>query len=467
MLAVAGILCVACVRPPAVAPTPPEDPAISALRDEALNHSRAAEWVEDLTLRVGPRLSGSAGDAKAVVWGLATMKTLGLQNVRAEKVVVPHWERGNEQGAIVAPVSQRLALVALGDSVGTPANGLEAEVIEASSLAALEALPDTQVRGKIVFFNKITARTKTGEGYGNAVDVRGEGPALAARKGAVAVVIRSISTSKTRLPHTGALRYADGVPPIPAAALAVPDAEALAALLQRGGPVRISLSLGCQKLPDADSANVVGEIPGREKPDEIILLGAHLDSWDLGTGALDDGAGVGIVLEVGRLLAKLERRPRRTTRVILFANEEHGLSGGNAYGKAHAAELGQHIAAVEMDLGDGPVSFMSALTAPEAKPVVESIATPLLALGIPLVPSEMAFGADLRSLRLAGVPILSLGQDATTYFDYHHSADDTFDKVDAKKLAQSTAAAAVIVYGAAEANSDLGRIPEALRDRKK
>ncbi len=453
-----------CVPAGTLAPSAEADRAVVQLRNEVLAHSRAADWVRDLTDRVGPRLSGSPGGAEAIAWALARMKSLGFANVHAEKVVVPHWVRGVEEGAIVAPVTQRLSLTALGGSVPTPVGGLEAEVVEVPSLEALDALPDAQVRGRIVFFDKMTERTRTGEGYGKAVDVRGEGPVRAAKKGAVGVVIRSIATANTRLPHTGATHYADGVEKVPAAALSVPDAALLHRLLE-GGPVRLRVTLSCQSLPDVESADVVGDIVGRERRDEIVLLGAHLDSWDLASGAIDDGAGVGAVLEAARQIGRLSPHPRRTVRVVLFANEENGLRGAAAYAKEHEQQLAHHVVALEVDSGTGSVYAMSYVAGPEAGPLVAAIAAPLRALGIEAPQAGPSHGADLGSLLEAGVPAFGLRQDMTTYFDYHHSADDTFDKVEPAKLAQVAAAVAVVAYGAAEAPADLGRVPESLRAR--
>ncbi|MBL8716738.1 MAG: M28 family peptidase [Myxococcales bacterium] len=436
---------------------PPSAPAES-LRDEALAGSKAADHVRSLTDEVGPRLAGSEGDAKAVAWGLAKMKSLGLTHVRAEKVMVPRWVRGVETGAVRAPHAHALTLTALGGSVPTPEGGLEAEVVVVASLEALAALPDASVAGKIVFFDKPMERTKDGLGYSRAVDVRGRGPSAAAKKGAVATLVRSITPSVARLPHTGGLRYADGVPAIPAAALAVPDAMLLRRLAD-AGPTRVRLVLGCHKEPDAESANVVGEVEGRSAKDEIVLLGAHLDSWDLGTGALDDGAGVGVVLEAGRLLAARPTHPRRTVRVVLFANEENGLRGGVAYAKAHEAELGKHVVALELDLGTDKIFRLDALAAPSADPKLRALSLPLASLGIAGPVKGEHFGSDISPLRAQGVPQIAFAQDATRYFDIHHSADDTFDKIDPKGLDQMVAATVAFAWGAAEMDGDFGRIP--------
>ena len=288
-----------------------------ALREKAFSGTRAVDWVRGLTDEVGPRLSGRPGDAASVAWALATLKAQGFTNVHAEKVMVPAWQRGVETGEITAPVKQKLILTALGGSVATPEGGLEAEVVEAGSIEALEAKGAGAVKGKIVFFNKRMERASETRGYGYAVDVRTRGPARAAKLGAVGVIIRSIGTDRNRLPHTGALDYEKDIPKIPAAALTIPDAEMLERLVARGKPVRVKFTLTCGDRPEAESANVVGEIRGSSKPEEIVLLGAHRDSWDLGTGAIDDAAGCGIVIEAARLIGQLPKRPARTIRVCL------------------------------------------------------------------------------------------------------------------------------------------------------
>lgn len=435
-----------------------ETPSVAkSLAEKAVKTSRAFGLVRSLVDEVGPRLSGSPADAKAVAWSVATMKALGLANVRAEPVTVPHWERGAASASLVSPVEQALQLVALGGSVGTPEGGVEADVVAVASIEALDALPIESVRGRVVFFDKPMERSKSGEGYGKAVDVRGKGAIAAAKKGAVGVLIRSVGTGPARMPHTGALRYEDDLPKLPAAALAIPDAELLHRTIERTGSARVRFSLGCRKLDDAPSANVVGEVPGSAKPDEIVLIGAHLDSWDLGHGAVDDGAGVAAVLETARLLAELPRHARRTVRVVLFANEESGLAGAREYGRAHQAELGRHVVALEIDLGAGRVYGVQYLGGPNAAAAMKLVTAPL-GLGEPI--EHAAHGADLWPLRNAGVPVVDLMQDASFYFDVHHTADDTLDKVVPEDLDQVVASAAAFTFGAADANLDFGRIPE-------
>ncbi len=466
-LGTAVLLSLPLLSVPARAQSPaglPEDvrATASALRAKALAGTRAYEIVRSLTVEVGPRPAGSKALNDAVAWGVRTMKALGLSNVHAEKTTVPHWVRGEESGEIVAPYPQPVHLTALGGSVGTPEGGIEASVIEVPSLEAIARLDPAQVKGKIVFFNGRMKRTKDIAGYANAVPVRGAGASAAARLGAVAVVIRSIGTDNNRTPHTGAMRYADGVEKIPAAALSNPDADLLDAEVASGKPVTFRLKLGAHVLPDVETASVVGDVlgrepAGREKPDEIVLLGAHLDSWDLGTGAIDDGAGCAIMLETARRISELPKKPRRTIRVVLFANEEFGTSGARSYAEAHKDELGRHVMAGESDLGSGRVWRISSHVDPAKLPVVADLAK---LLGVEQGPNDAGGGSDLGPMSPARVPVISLSQDASAYFDVHHTANDTLDKIDPKDLDQNVAAWVAVAYAIAEMPGDLGRAPE-------
>jgi Iap family predicted aminopeptidase len=372
----------------------------------------------------------------AVAWAERAMKQAGLAQVHTERVMVPHWERGEERAEIVAPHHHRVALATLGGSTGTPPAGVEAEVLETESLEGLAKLAPEAVRGKIVFFHTVMERTKDGAGYGKAVGVRVAGASEAAKLGATAVIIRSLGTDASRAPHTGVVRYAPGVPAIPAAALSIPDAELLHRLIARGGPVRFRMSLGATTLPDAEGFNVVGEVRGAAAPDEIVLLGAHLDSWDLGQGALDDGAGCAIVLEAARQLARAGRPPRRTVRVVLFANEENGLAGAKAYAVAHAAELERHVLAVESDFGAGPVYEARFLggDGERQRAQFRLVAASLQPLGVAPSDGEAHGGSDLTPLQALGVPILELRQDGSSYFDVHHTANDTVEHLDRVKI---------------------------------
>lgn len=438
------------------------------LRDSAAG-SHAEEIARSLCDRVGSRLSGSPGSRKAVEWALEEFRRLGFENVHPETLMEPRWERGIETGEILAPASYRLALTALGGSPGTKASGLSRTVVGTESIESLAELlkrePDA-VRGKIVYFNRRMARTQDGAGYGDAVKIRWAGPESAARAGAAAVLIRSVGTSGDRLPHTGATKPLEKKFQIPSAAVSAPDADLLERLLSGESPVEVRLTLGCRSLPDAEGANVVGEIRGSELPGEIVLAGAHLDSWDLATGALDDAAGVGIISEAARLIARLPRRPRRTIRLVLFANEENGGKGGEAYEAAHRLELENHVAALEMDLGTDRVYSFSALAAPGAGALLAPLAEILKPIGISTLEGEAA-GADISAYRAEGVPMLELNQDASRYFDVHHSADDTFDKIDPAAMRQAVAATAAVLYYVADLPATLGRVPAEKRTVKK
>ncbi len=443
----------------AQAPGLPEDLKATAvkLHQQALAGTHAYDIARSLTVEVGPRPAGSKAYDAAVEWGLRKMKELGFSNVHAEKTTVPHWVRGEESGAIVAPYPQPVHLAALGGSVGTPAAGIEAQVIEVPSLDAVAKLDPAQVKGKIVFYNVPMQRTKDISGYANAVPVRGAGASAAAKLGAVAVVIRSIGTDNNRTPHTGAMRYRDGVEKIPAAALSNPDADLLAAELASGKLVTFRLKLGAHVEPDVETASVVGDIPGREKPEEIVLLGGHLDSWDLGTGAIDDAAGIAITMETARRISELPRKPRRTIRVVLFANEEFGTNGARSYAEAHKGELDRHRMAGESDLGAGRVWRISSHVDPAKLPVVADLAK---ILGVEQGANDAGGGADLGPMSPARVPVISLSQDASAYFDYHHTANDTLDKIDPKDLDQNVASWVAVAYVIAEMPGDLGRAPE-------
>jgi hypothetical protein len=339
--------------------------------------------------------------------------------------------------------------------VSTSADGLDAELVEVASFDDFAKLPDSEVRGKIVFFNHPISRSPTGEGYGKSYRYRTDSASVAARRGAVGVLVRSLATGPARLPHTGGMRYAPDAKKIPAATLSVPDAE----LLHRTeGPIRVRLTLTCQTLPDAESANVVGEIVGKEAPDEIVVLAAHLDSWDLGTGAQDDAAGVGIALETARQILAANLAPRRTLRVVLFANEENGLRGADAYAEAHKGELKRHVLGLEADAGDGKATGLTYLGGAGLAAALGPIADELKPLGVSAPTAADHYGIDLRPLRQAGVPMVHVQQDGTYYFDWHHSADDTYDKIRPDHLAHAAAAYATVAFGAASSRADFGRV---------
>jgi hypothetical protein len=429
------------------------------LRDAALAGNRAWELVSSLTTEVGPRLAGSPGDRAAVAWAVARLKALGLQNVRTQEVIVPHWVRGEASANVIAPFPQPLAAVALGGSIGTPDEGLEAEVVAFADVDALRAAPREQVEGRVVYLGRRTEPTRDGKGYGEAVRGRSTGPSHAAALGAVALVIRSIGTSGHRFAHTGTTVYDISQPKIPALALSNPDADLLERQLAGGQPVRINVRVTARDLPRQKSANVIGELPGSDLAHEVVVLGAHLDSWDLGQGALDDGAGVAIVAAVAGLMRDRGLKPRRTVRVVLFANEEFGLSGATEYARAIGDEAGRHAGAIEADLGSGRIWKFSSRVRPEARPLMDAIARVLQPLGIEYGGNEASGGADIGPLRRLGVPVFSLQHDATKYFEVHHTANDTLEQVDRAELDQSVAAYAATAWLLAQAPIALGPVP--------
>lgn len=404
--------------------------------------------VEGLTDAAGPRLAGSVGDRLAVAWALERMSALGFANVHAEPVTVHVWTRGEEHAEVLAPVPQSLAITALGGSVGTPAGGLDAELVRVESLEALDTLDPALVAGRIVFVDRRMERARDGHGYGETVGVRYSAAVAAARRGALAVVIRSVGTDATRFPHTGVMGYEDDVARIPAAALSNADADVLARWMLAGQTVRIHLTLGCHEDPDALSANVVGEVVGTEHPEEIVLLGAHLDSWDLGRGAVDDGAGVAIVMEAARQM--IAAPPARTVRVVLFANEENGGAGGHGYAEAHAAELSRHVMALEADFGDGAVYAFRTPVPLSESPAYQRIARLLEPLGVTWDEEPAGGGADLGAMHEAGgVPMVSAMQDGSRYFDLHHTANDVASQIDRTSLDQAMRAVLTLAYAAA------------------
>lgn len=440
--------------------TPATLKASSDIQAKALAGSGAYGFVESLTVRVGPRLAGSPAAKLSHQWAEARFKELGLSNIKVEPFTVDGWERGIEHASILTPVAHHLHVTALGHSVTTPPDGITAPVVRFDTLEDLEAAPEGSLKGKIAFVDKKMNRLQDGGGYGEAVGVRGKGPEAAARKGAVGLLIRSIGTDSHRFPHTGITRYADGVTAIPAGALSNPDADQLNRVLALGQPVSVKMVLSSQAMGPLSDANVMAEIKGRELPEEIVVIGAHLDSWDLGTGALDDGAGVGIVLAAAKIIKSMPQAPRRTIRFVLFGAEEVGLVGAYAYAKQHAAELPKHQVGTEADFGAGPVITFNANFRPEAKPVADAIGKALAPLGIVPGRGSSSGGPDIGPLAAQGVPTGGLGLDGTDYFDYHHTADDTLDKVDPKKLDQATAAFASFAWLAAEAPMALGPVPK-------
>jgi carboxypeptidase Q len=439
-------------------PLPPAAVAAAeAIRASALSGTEAYELVRSLTVEVGPRLAGSQGDRAAVAWALTQLQDRSFANVRAQSVEVPHWERGVATVRIVEPYPQPLAAVALGGSVGTDDTGIEGAVVEVADLDELAALPPGAVRGRIVYFSKRMGRARDGAAYAATVPARTRGASEAARRGATAVLLRSVGTSASRVGHTGTTRYEPDVPPIPAFALPHADADLLEQQLAGGANVVVELHSTARMLPAARSANVIGDVPGTGEG--IVVLGAHLDSWDLGTGAIDDGAGVAIVIAAANLIAKQSPRPARTVRVVLFANEEFGLSGAKAYAESLGDELAAHALGIEADFGAGRIWRMNAAVAEPALPAIDAIHAALAPLGVERGEAAARGGADLGPLRALGMPVIDLWHDGTAYFDHHHTADDTLDKIGPRDLDQPVAAYAVAAYLAASATVDFGRLP--------
>ena len=426
--------------------------AAETLRDRAAAESGAYPLLEGLTTEVGARLAGSPSAKLAAEWMAGKLRGMGFDRVAIETFPIPAWARGPESAEVIGPRPQKLELTALGGSVPTPAAGIEAEIVVFPTLDALAAAPAGSLKGKIAVLVQAMNRTQEGAGYGAVTPGRRVGPSEAARKGAVAYLVRSLSTNTARLPHTGALNYADDAPKIPAAALSVPDAELLARMAARG-PVKVRLKLASSVLDGALGYTVVADIRGREKPEEMVLIGAHLDSWDLGTGAIDDGAGVAIVSSAARLIGALPQRPRRTVRVVLFGAEEMNWSGG-AFAKAHAADAANIVVASECDFGAERIYSVQFPPGGAASPFAKAMTAVLgpMPTIMSREPSVVA-GDDLAPLR-GIVPQLSMRQDGTHYFDIHHSADDTFDKVDRRAIDQATASWAAFAYLAADSDVD-------------
>ncbi|NBX45524.1 MAG: M20/M25/M40 family metallo-hydrolase [Gammaproteobacteria bacterium] len=453
--------------------------AAKALRDRALVSEESYRLLEDLTTEVGPRFAGTAGDRAGVEWSKKTLESLGFTNIRTPEVLVPRWIRGEASADVLSPSPQQFVTLAIGGSIGTSDEGLVAPIVMVEDIDALRALPEGAVKGKIVYFNERMMRTQDGSGYAKAVAKRTVGPSIAASLGAVGVVIRSVGTSTNRIAHTGTLSYNVSAPRIPAVAISNPDANNLERIVQRSqahshdsaepsnsdkpsdsGDVVMRLRVTARDLPQVRSANVIGEIPGTDLADEIVLIGGHLDSWDPAVGAQDDGAGVAIAIAAAKLAAEMTPKPRRTIRVVLFANEEFGLSGAAAYPADEGDEnVDRHAFAMEADLGDGPVWKLAANVPERHWPLVKSIHNIVKDLGVALGENTARGGADIGPLRQRGVPVIAPALDATTYFDVHHTVNDTLEQVNPEHLKQSTAVFAVATYLAAMAEGPIERLP--------
>lgn len=423
---------------------------LAPLRDNATRLIAAAQasdfaWqrLAELTDTYGSRISGSENLTRAIRWAEATMKKDGLANVRSEKVMVPRWVRGQESAVIVDPPEHPIAMLGLGGSVGTPAAGIEADVLVVKDYADLEAR-GAQAKGRIVLFN-VPYTT-----YGETVVYRSGGAVAAAKHGAVAAFVRAVGPMGLRTPHTGNMSYGDASVRIPAVAIAAEDANRMQRLTDRGQRVRVRLRMEAKVEADAESANVLGEIVGREAPKEIVLVGCHFDSWDVGTGASDNGVGCIVTWEALRLMKTLGIQPRRTVRVGLFTNEENGLRGGNAYRDAYKAAAADHVFALESDSGVfAPVS-LGFTGSPAAKRVIDDIGTLLTPLGFPPV-GPGGGGADIGPISQAGnVPMMAYNGDSFRYFTIHHTPADTVDRIAPEEVSKAAAAIAVMSYVVAD-----------------
>ncbi|MES2883479.1 MAG: M20/M25/M40 family metallo-hydrolase [Pseudomonadota bacterium] len=438
------------------------------IRDAALGSDYAYRQTAMLTDEVGHRLSGSRGAALAVQRVADELRALGL-NVTLEPVKVPHWVRGEEAATLIdwnnhaEGLSQKLAITALGGSVATPKKGLTAEVLPVRDFVELAALGREKVAGRIVLFTAVfdeqmAAVGRAGDAYGAAVVYRGTGAAKAAALGAVASLNRSVGPIGNHQPHTGALRYAEGVTRIPAAAIAAEDCLLIERLAAKG-KVTMQLTLTPQSLPDADSFNVVADLKGRELPEEIVLVSGHLDSWDLGTGAQDDATGVAAAMQVAATLKALGLIPRRTLRVVAWMNEENGLKGGTDYAASHAEQISRHLAAIEMDFGAGHPTGIAANVPPAALPLLKPVSEALAGIGAGIIDFRLGgVGADIGPLNKLGVPGFAPLTDGREYFTIHHTAADTLDKVNPRHLAENAAVLSVLAYALAEGEA-LPRLP--------
>jgi hypothetical protein len=424
----------------------------AALRDKALTDPTAWNILESLTTEIGPRPAGSPAAMRARDWGLALLKKLGFKNVHAEEFPKPSWERGEEEASIVSPYPQKLAIIGLGDSVPTPAEGIDADVIVFKSYADMLAQPPGAFTGKIVLVDQPMVRTQNGAGYGAAVPARISGASEAARRGAIAYLVRSISTGTDRAPHTGDMTYKEGVPKIPAGALSVPDADLVMHMAERG-PVRVHIKLLSTFHLDTKAWNVSGEIPGSSAPDEVIVIGGHLDSWDPGTGAIDDGAGVSITTAAAHLIGE-GKHPRRTIRVVMWGSEEtEGASA--AYIAAHLAEVPHIVLAAESDFGCDNAYAIQLPAGVMDHDAIKPLAGVLAPLKV-LISRDPALhgGTDTDGLRSQGVPQFSINQDGSRYFDIHHSADDTLAVVDPVQMNQVVATWAATLEILADSDVD-------------
>lgn len=451
-----AVVCALAVLPASTALAQQPTPIADQYRDAAARiiataqaDSSAWERLATLTDTYGHRLSGSRALEQAIDWILAEMKKDGLDSAWTEPVKIPHWVRGRESAELVSPRRARLHMLGLGMSIGTPRGGITAPVLVVTSFDELTRRA-AEAKGKIVLFNAPFTN------YGQTVQYRVNGASAAARVGARAALIRSVASNSIRSPHTGTMRYDSTAPRIPIAALSTEDADMLGRMAGRGDSVVVTLKMEARLHPDADGRNIMGEIRGREHPEQVIVMGGHSDSWDVGTGAMDDAGGVVAAWEAVRLIQRLGLQPRRTIRVVGWTNEENGLRGGNAYRDAHRAELDDHILAIESDAGVFAPRGFGATAPPEAMAMLRDIATLLAPLGADRI-TDGGGGADIGPIMQRGVPGMGLSVEGERYFWYHHSEGDLVDKLDPREVAQCVAALAVIAYVVADMPERLPR----------
>ncbi|MFQ5430699.1 MAG: M20/M25/M40 family metallo-hydrolase [Phycisphaerae bacterium] len=434
--------------------------------DATLAGNDAYAKLERLCDDIGHRVSGSESLEQAVAWAVATMKADGQENVHAEKVMVPRWVRGKEWARMVRPRRLELHMTGLGMSVGTPPEGLTAPVVCVADEAEFEAAAD-RIKGRIVLFNNPMPEydPEKGAGYGETVRFRGKGPSMVARKGGVACLVRSVTARSLRSPHTGATHYDDGVTKSPAAAISTEDAGIIQRLTDRGKEVVVTLKMDARNEGLVPSANVIGELRGASRPEEVVVIGGHLDSWDVGQGAHDDGGGCVMAMEAIRVLRRLGLRPRRTIRVVLWTNEENGLNGGRQYAEDHANELARHVAGIEADSGAfAPRGFSVQCAGAERQAVAAERLKRILRLLEPIGATSVSTGwsgADVSQIKKGGAALLGLRVDGRRYFDYHHSHADTLDKVSPDDLSKCVAAMAVVSYVLADMPGRLTDAPAA------
>jgi acetylornithine deacetylase/succinyl-diaminopimelate desuccinylase-like protein len=467
-LSVGFILLAGVAQRSGAATLPAPETVAGELRDAAMaGHDIAWNWVSELTTRFGPRPAGSANEQQAAEWAAARMKALGFENVRIESFPITGWVRGTESAQLLSPIAQPLVIAALGESPPTPPAGLTADVVIFPTLTDLKAAAPGSLTGKVAMVMQRMVRAQDGAGYAAAVAARVDGPHEAATRGAIAFLLRSVGTDSHRIAHTGTTRYVDGRVPIPAFALSAPDADQIERIAALGQAVRVHLFSSASYVPGTHSQNVIGEIRGRERPQEVVLLGAHLDSWDQGTGAIDDGTGTAIITAAAKLIRDLPHRPRRTVRVVLFGSEEvaqpeppGSAFGGHAYATNHKAELASHVLAGESDFGADRVYEMAlpkAAADGEFGRQALRVLTPIGVLLSGRPPEDV--GTDVGPAVEAGVPGFQLNQDGMRYFDIHHTPDDTLDKIDRAQLDQNVAAWAALVWLAADSDVDFRAPP--------